>query len=158
MTHETLTNSQLSFKAAALRMFHLPLSVYGSMAEVSWSLESVDTCSGFSFHFWNHVDCYLPLSNPPPPLLNWTNQSLISSRSKVNVQSLQLTPPPEFLVEHVLYPCMSSRTCSEVAWPLWAVLILYFFTSVTIPIIQPWIAANSGISAIHIVYALLLIL
>lgn len=35
MTHETLTNSQLSFKAVALRMFHLPLSVYGSVAEVS---------------------------------------------------------------------------------------------------------------------------
>ena len=35
MTHETLTSSQLSVKAAALRMVDLPLSVYGSLAQVS---------------------------------------------------------------------------------------------------------------------------
>lgn len=37
MTHETLTSSQLSVKAAALRMVDLPLSVYGSLAQVSVS-------------------------------------------------------------------------------------------------------------------------
>ncbi|XP_022613939.1 mitoguardin 1 [Seriola dumerili] len=37
MTHETLANSQLSVKAAALRMVNLPLSVYGSLAQVSVS-------------------------------------------------------------------------------------------------------------------------
>ncbi|XP_051266973.1 mitoguardin 1 [Dicentrarchus labrax] len=37
MTHETLTNSQLSVKAAALRMVDLPLSVYSSLAQVSVS-------------------------------------------------------------------------------------------------------------------------
>lgn len=63
-----------------------------------------DTCSGFSFRFWNHVDCRLPLSNPPPPLLNCTNQSLIECRSKGTVRSPQLTPPLEFLVVHVLFP------------------------------------------------------
>lgn len=39
MTHETLTNSQLSVKAAALRMVRLPLTVYSSLAEVSSSLK-----------------------------------------------------------------------------------------------------------------------
>ncbi|XP_029380797.1 mitoguardin 1 [Echeneis naucrates] len=37
MTHETLASSQLSVKAAALRMVNLPLSVYGSLAQVSVS-------------------------------------------------------------------------------------------------------------------------
>ncbi|KAE8290621.1 Mitoguardin 1 [Larimichthys crocea] len=37
MTHETLTSSQLSVKAAALRMVDLPLSVYSSLAQVSVS-------------------------------------------------------------------------------------------------------------------------
>ncbi|XP_040912141.1 mitoguardin 1 [Toxotes jaculatrix] len=37
MTHETLTSSQLSVKAAALRMVNLPLSVYSSLAQVSVS-------------------------------------------------------------------------------------------------------------------------
>ncbi|XP_053738890.1 mitoguardin 1 isoform X2 [Synchiropus splendidus] len=37
MTHETLTSAQLSVKAAALRMVDLPLSVYGSLAQVSVS-------------------------------------------------------------------------------------------------------------------------
>ncbi|KAM7400203.1 hypothetical protein PAMA_004751 [Pampus argenteus] len=37
MTHETLTSSQLSVKAVALRMVDLPLSVYGSLAQVSVS-------------------------------------------------------------------------------------------------------------------------
>ncbi|XP_074508108.1 mitoguardin 1 [Sebastes fasciatus] len=37
MTHETLTSSQLSVKAAALRMVDLPLSVYASLAQVSVS-------------------------------------------------------------------------------------------------------------------------
>ncbi|KAI3374699.1 hypothetical protein L3Q82_021269 [Scortum barcoo] len=37
MTHETLRSSQLSVKAAALRMVDLPLSVYGSLAQVSVS-------------------------------------------------------------------------------------------------------------------------
>ncbi|TNN88523.1 Mitoguardin-1 [Liparis tanakae] len=37
MTHETLTSSQLSFRAAALRMVDLPLSVYSSLAQVSVS-------------------------------------------------------------------------------------------------------------------------
>uniref|UniRef100_A0A3Q3XHF9 Mitoguardin 1 n=1 Tax=Mola mola TaxID=94237 RepID=A0A3Q3XHF9_MOLML len=37
MTNETLTSSQLSVKTAALRMVHLPLSVYGSLAKVSVS-------------------------------------------------------------------------------------------------------------------------
>ncbi|KAM8838375.1 mitoguardin 1 isoform 2-T3 [Synchiropus picturatus] len=37
MTHETLTSAQLSVKAAALRMVDLPLSVYGSLAQVSIS-------------------------------------------------------------------------------------------------------------------------
>ncbi|XP_041804671.1 mitoguardin 1 [Chelmon rostratus] len=37
MTHETLISSQLSVKAAALRMVDLPLSVYGSLAQVSVS-------------------------------------------------------------------------------------------------------------------------
>jgi len=34
MTHETLTSSQLSVRAAALRMVDLPLSVYSSLAQV----------------------------------------------------------------------------------------------------------------------------
>lgn len=40
MTHETLTSSQLSVKTAALRMLDLPLSVYGSLAQVrvSWKV------------------------------------------------------------------------------------------------------------------------
>ncbi|XP_034558621.1 mitoguardin 1 [Notolabrus celidotus] len=37
MTHETLTSSQLSVKAAVLRMVHLPLSMYSSLAQVSVS-------------------------------------------------------------------------------------------------------------------------
>ncbi|XP_059201025.1 mitoguardin 1 [Centropristis striata] len=37
MTHETLASSQLSVKAAALRMVDLPLSVCGSLAQVSVS-------------------------------------------------------------------------------------------------------------------------
>ncbi|KAK9538808.1 hypothetical protein VZT92_003957 [Zoarces viviparus] len=37
MTHETLTSSQLSVKAAALRIVDLPLSVYSSLAQVSVS-------------------------------------------------------------------------------------------------------------------------
>nr|XP_040028252.1 LOW QUALITY PROTEIN: mitoguardin 1 [Gasterosteus aculeatus aculeatus] len=37
MTHETLTSSQLSLRAAALRMVDLPLCVYGSLAQVSIS-------------------------------------------------------------------------------------------------------------------------
>ncbi|XP_037314445.1 mitoguardin 1 [Pungitius pungitius] len=37
MTHETLTSSQLSFRAAALRMVDLPLCVYGSLGQVSVS-------------------------------------------------------------------------------------------------------------------------
>lgn len=37
MTHETLRSSQLSVKAAALRMVDLPLSVYSSLAQVSVS-------------------------------------------------------------------------------------------------------------------------
>ncbi|XP_007567467.1 mitoguardin 1 [Poecilia formosa] len=37
MTHETLTSSQLSLKAAALRMVDLPLSVYSSLTQVSIS-------------------------------------------------------------------------------------------------------------------------
>ncbi|XP_018533586.1 mitoguardin 1 [Lates calcarifer] len=37
MTHETLASSQLSVKAAALRMVNLSLSVYGSLAQVSVS-------------------------------------------------------------------------------------------------------------------------
>ncbi|XP_054613514.1 mitoguardin 1 [Dunckerocampus dactyliophorus] len=37
MTHETLTYSQLSAKAAALRMIHLPLSVCGSVARLQVS-------------------------------------------------------------------------------------------------------------------------
>ncbi|XP_068557588.1 mitoguardin 1 isoform X2 [Cebidichthys violaceus] len=37
MTHETLTSSQLSVKAAALRMVDLPLSMYSSLAQVSVS-------------------------------------------------------------------------------------------------------------------------
>uniref|UniRef100_A0A7N6BXC9 Mitoguardin 1 n=1 Tax=Anabas testudineus TaxID=64144 RepID=A0A7N6BXC9_ANATE len=37
MTHETLKSSQLSIKAAALRMVDLPLVVYGSLAQVSVS-------------------------------------------------------------------------------------------------------------------------
>ncbi|MEQ2262921.1 Mitoguardin 1 [Xenotaenia resolanae] len=37
MTHETLTGSQLSIKAAALRMVDLPLSVYSSLTQVSVS-------------------------------------------------------------------------------------------------------------------------
>lgn len=37
MTHETLTSSQLSVKAAALRMVDLPLSVCGSLTQVSVS-------------------------------------------------------------------------------------------------------------------------
>ncbi|XP_060901118.1 mitoguardin 1 [Labrus mixtus] len=37
MTHETLTSSQLSVKAAVLRMVHLPLSMYSSLAQVSIS-------------------------------------------------------------------------------------------------------------------------
>lgn len=37
MTHETLTSSQLSIKAAALRMVNLPLSVCSSVAQVSVS-------------------------------------------------------------------------------------------------------------------------
>uniref|UniRef100_A0A1A7YP57 Family with sequence similarity 73, member A n=1 Tax=Iconisemion striatum TaxID=60296 RepID=A0A1A7YP57_9TELE len=37
MTHENLTSSQLSVKAAALRMVDLPLSVYSSLAQVSVS-------------------------------------------------------------------------------------------------------------------------
>ncbi|XP_040000340.1 mitoguardin 1 isoform X2 [Xiphias gladius] len=37
MTHETLTSSQLSVKAAALRMVNLPLSIYSSLAQVSVS-------------------------------------------------------------------------------------------------------------------------
>ncbi|XP_070831121.1 mitoguardin 1 [Chaetodon trifascialis] len=37
MTHETLRSSQLSLKAAALRMVDLPLSVCGSLAQVSVS-------------------------------------------------------------------------------------------------------------------------
>ncbi|MEQ2188873.1 hypothetical protein GOODEAATRI_019437 [Goodea atripinnis] len=37
MTHETLTGSQLSIKAAALRMVDLPLSVYSSLTQVSIS-------------------------------------------------------------------------------------------------------------------------
>ncbi|XP_028283050.1 mitoguardin 1 [Parambassis ranga] len=37
MTHETLSTSQLSVKAAALRMVDLPLSVYSSLAQVSVS-------------------------------------------------------------------------------------------------------------------------
>lgn len=37
MTHETLTSSQLSVRAAALRMVDLPLSVYSSLAQVSVS-------------------------------------------------------------------------------------------------------------------------
>ncbi|CAK6965555.1 mitoguardin 1 [Scomber scombrus] len=40
MTHETLTSSQLSVKAAALRMVDLPLSVYGSLAQVSVSTDT----------------------------------------------------------------------------------------------------------------------
>lgn len=39
MTHETLTSSQLSVKAAALRMVHLPLSVYSSLAQVRGCLK-----------------------------------------------------------------------------------------------------------------------
>ena len=34
MTHNTLSDSQLSVKGAALRMVDLPLSVYNSLAEV----------------------------------------------------------------------------------------------------------------------------
>uniref|UniRef100_A0A3Q2QZ18 Mitoguardin 1 n=1 Tax=Fundulus heteroclitus TaxID=8078 RepID=A0A3Q2QZ18_FUNHE len=37
MTHETLTSSQLSLKAAALRMVDLPVSVYSSLTQVSIS-------------------------------------------------------------------------------------------------------------------------
>lgn len=37
MTHETLTSSQLTVKAAALRMVDLPLSVYSSLTQVSVS-------------------------------------------------------------------------------------------------------------------------
>uniref|UniRef100_A0A3B3CQL1 Mitoguardin 1 n=1 Tax=Oryzias melastigma TaxID=30732 RepID=A0A3B3CQL1_ORYME len=37
MTHENLTNSQLSFKAIALRMVDLPLLVYSSLGQVSVS-------------------------------------------------------------------------------------------------------------------------
>ncbi|XP_041849676.1 mitoguardin 1 [Melanotaenia boesemani] len=37
MTHETLTNSQLSVKTVALRMVDLPLSVYSSLTQVSVS-------------------------------------------------------------------------------------------------------------------------
>lgn len=52
MTHETLTSSQLSVKAAALRMVNLPLSVYGSLAQVSL-LKSVESCSvGVVFLFF----------------------------------------------------------------------------------------------------------
>lgn len=54
MTHETLTSSQLSVQAAALRMVHLPLSVYGSLAQVSL-LGGVGSCLlgvvFFSFSF-----------------------------------------------------------------------------------------------------------
>lgn len=72
MTHETLTNSQLSFKAAVLRMFHLPLSVYGSVAEVSLSLKRLERhLLGVLFPFGKPscfvVDCRLPLS--PHPLV-----------------------------------------------------------------------------------------
>lgn len=37
MTHETLTSSQLSVKTAALRIVHLPLSMYSSLTQVSIS-------------------------------------------------------------------------------------------------------------------------
>lgn len=49
MTHETLTSSQLSVKAAALRMVDLPLSVYGSLAQVRVCLKCVGIGQQFSF-------------------------------------------------------------------------------------------------------------
>lgn len=61
MTHETLTNSQLlAFKAVALRMFHLPLSVYGSVAEVSLSLKRVERhLLGVLFAFLKPTFCFM---------------------------------------------------------------------------------------------------
>lgn len=44
MTHETLANSQLSVQAAALRMVNLPLSVYGSLAQVRARLKEAGVC------------------------------------------------------------------------------------------------------------------
>lgn len=83
MTHETLTNSQLlSFKAVALRMFHLPLSVYGSVAEVSLSLKRVERhLLGVLFAFLKPtfcfmVDCNLPLCPPTPLLPSQVEQSI----------------------------------------------------------------------------------
>lgn len=87
MTHETLNNSQLSFKAAALRMFHLPLSVYGSVAEVSLSLNVLrDTCWRFSFHLENQVVlCLIVVSlylHTPLSPVKSSSRWVIKSRSK----------------------------------------------------------------------------
>uniref|UniRef100_A0A3B5MZD4 Mitoguardin 1 n=1 Tax=Xiphophorus couchianus TaxID=32473 RepID=A0A3B5MZD4_9TELE len=49
MTHETLTSSQLSLKAAALRMVDLPLSVYSSLTQVSVSTSTKKLVAATTF-------------------------------------------------------------------------------------------------------------